>query len=164
MVEREMTNKVYLSMGSNIGDKLKNIESAISMLNDNEKISLVKTSDVYETEPVGTVKQDDFYNLAVYIETDLSAEELLKLINLIEQKLKRKRIIHWGPRTIDLDILYFNDENINNELLTVPHPEISNRRFVLEPLLDVLEDQTKRVQVEAMLAKTPDKNWIRKIS
>lgn len=159
-----MINKVYLSMGSNIGDKLKNIETALASLKNNNKISLVKSSDIYETQPVGTVKQDDFYNLAVYLETELSAEELLAEINLIEKKLKRKRIIHWGPRTIDLDILYFNDENIKTELLTVPHPEIANRRFVLEPLLDVLADETKRKEVEMMLAKTSDQNWIRKIS
>jgi len=102
--------KAYLSIGSNIGNRIENLQAAIDGLR-KAGISVEQISHVYETEPVGGVVQDDFLNLAVRIATQLTAHELLDQLHIIEQNLHRKRLIHWGPRTIDLDILYYANEN-----------------------------------------------------
>ncbi|MFZ2354034.1 2-amino-4-hydroxy-6-hydroxymethyldihydropteridine diphosphokinase [Paucilactobacillus nenjiangensis] len=150
--------KAYLSIGSNIGNRIENLQAAIDGLR-KAGISVEQISHVYETEPVGGVVQDDFLNLAVRIATQLTAHELLDQLHIIEQNLHRKRLIHWGPRTIDLDILYYANEIINDETLTVPHPEIKNRQFVLVPLLEVANQDLKN-QVEQMLEVTSDHNLI----
>lgn len=150
--------KAYLSIGSNIGNRIENLQAAIDGLR-KAGISVEQISHVYETEPVGGVVQDDFLNLAVRIATQLTAHELLDQLHIIEQNLHRKRLIHWGPRTIDLDILYYANEIINDETLTVPHPEIKNRQFVLVPLLEVANQDLKN-QVEQMLEVTSDQNLI----
>lgn len=130
-------NQVYLSIGSNMGDKKGNLLQAIEMLRDDEETQVVRQSSFIETEPVGYTEQDNFLNGALELWTLRSPEELLRLIGTIEQALKRERIIHWGPRTIDLDILLYNQEIIQTEKLTVPHIEMANRRFVLEPLCEI---------------------------
>ncbi|MGO2300189.1 2-amino-4-hydroxy-6-hydroxymethyldihydropteridine diphosphokinase [Paucilactobacillus nenjiangensis] len=150
--------KAYLSIGSNIGNRIENLQAAIDGLR-KAGISVEQISHVYETEPVGGVVQDDFLNLAVRIATQLTAHELLDQLHIIEQNLHRKRLIHWGPRTIDLDILYYANEIINDETLTVPHPEIKNRQFVLVPLLEVANQDLKN-QVQQMLEVTSDHNLI----
>lgn len=150
--------KAYLSIGSNIGNRIENLQAAIDGLR-KAGISVEQISHVYETEPVGGVVQDDFLNLAVRIATQLTAHELLDQLHIIEQNLHRKRLIHWGPRTIDLDVLYYANEIINDETLTVPHPEIKNRQFVLVPLLEVANQDLKN-QVEQMLEVTSDHNLI----
>jgi len=148
----------YLSIGSNIGDRIANLQGAIDGLR-LYKIEVVAISSVYETEPVGGVVQDDFLNLAVRIETTLSAYDLLDKIHEIEQKFHRKRLIHWGPRSIDLDILYYANDVFNDERLIVPHPEIKNRQFVLIPLLEIADDELK-IKVKQMLEKTSDQNKV----
>ncbi|CUS25987.1 hydroxymethylpterin pyrophosphokinase [Paucilactobacillus oligofermentans DSM 15707 = LMG 22743] len=148
----------YLSIGSNIGDRIANLQGAIDGLR-LYKIEVVAISSVYETEPVGGVVQDDFLNLAVSIKTTLSAYDLLDKIHEIEQKLHRKRLIHWGPRSIDLDILYYANDVFNDERLIVPHPEIKNRQFVLIPLLEIADDELK-IKVKQMLEKTSDQNKV----
>lgn len=150
--------KAYLSIGSNIGNRIENLQAAIDGLR-KAGTSVEQISHVYETEPVGGVVQDDFLNLAVRIATQLTAHELLDQLHIIEQNLHRKRLIHWGPRTIDLDVLYYANEIINDETLTVPHPEIKNRQFVLVPLLEVANQDLKN-QVEQMLEVTSDHNLI----
>ncbi|MHA8110973.1 2-amino-4-hydroxy-6-hydroxymethyldihydropteridine diphosphokinase [Lactobacillaceae bacterium Melli_B4] len=136
----------YLSLGSNLGDKLNELQSAIDLLNQDEHITVEQVSDVYQTSPVGGVKQDDFYNLAARIDTNLSAEMLLDVIHSIEQKLHRVRKIHWGPRTLDIDIILFGDLRINNDRLIIPHPEMNNRKFVLRPLTQVYVGDTTAFQ------------------
>lgn len=130
-------NIVYLSLGTNLGDKLLNLKEIIQSFNNDPQVEILKESSIFETSPVGGVKQDNFYNMVIKIGTSYSPEELLQLIHSIEKKLKRVRKIHWGPRTADVDILTFNDQQISTDLLKVPHPEMLNRLFVLEPLLEI---------------------------
>ncbi|MQW23663.1 MULTISPECIES: 2-amino-4-hydroxy-6-hydroxymethyldihydropteridine diphosphokinase [unclassified Lactococcus] len=134
-----MKHTVYLSMGSNMGDRMHYLNRALSALTETGHVMLMKQSAFYETSPVGGVVQDDFINLAAKISTDLSADALLDLIHQVEQKLNRVRLIHWGPRTIDIDILFFDEEQRNDDKLTIPHAEVFNRLFVLVPLLDVVD-------------------------
>lgn len=149
----------YLSMGANIGNRLDNLQQAVQLLQATNTITVTAVSHVYETQPVGGVTQDDFYNIAVRLDTTLSALELLTRLHEIEQRLKRVRQIHWGPRTIDLDILVFGDEVWSDDVLTIPHREMANRRFVLQPLLDVVADD-RRHEIERLLASTTDTNWV----
>lgn len=150
-----------LSIGTNLGDREANLRQAVQMLVDHPAITVKKLSAVYETEPVGGVEQPNFYNLALAGETTLSAQELLDHLHVIEQALHRKRLVHWGPRTIDLDILTFGGERYQTTTLTIPHPEMANRRFVLVPLLEVVDGDQKE-RVAQLLAATSDQNWIQK--
>lgn len=136
-----MKNKVYLSLGSNIGNRQGYIESAIELVGKTEGIKILKKSGLYETSPVGYVEQDLFLNAVIKIETDFSAREILKIINKIENELDRKREIRWGPRTIDIDILIFSDKKINETDLIIPHKEMLNRLFVLVPLIEIYDGE-----------------------
>lgn len=128
--------KAYISIGSNMGDREQYLKDAIDMLQEEETI-VISQSDFIETDPVGYTKQDKFLNGVVAIRTLRSPEELLERIASIEAKLGRERTIHWGPRTIDLDIILYGDEVIQTEDLVIPHVEMENRRFVLEPLAQI---------------------------
>ena len=136
-----MKNKVYLSLGSNIGNRQEYIESAIELVGKTEGIKILKKSGLYETSPVGYVEQDLFLNAVIKIETDFSEREILKIINKIENELDRKREIRWGPRTIDIDILIFSDKKINETDLIIPHKEMLNRLFVLVPLIEIYDGE-----------------------
>ena len=136
-----MKNKVYLSLGSNIGNRQEYIESAIELVGKTEGIKILKKSGLYETSPVGYVEQDLFLNTVIKIETDFSEREILKIINKIENELDRKREIRWGPRTIDIDILIFSDKKINETDLIIPHKEMLNRLFVLVPLIEIYDGE-----------------------
>ncbi len=130
-------NLAYLSIGSNLGNKEENLKQAIQMLNEDEETEVTKQSSFLVTEPVGGIEQDDFLNAALEIKTLRSPQGLLELIASIEKMLKRERLVHWGPRTIDLDIIFYNDEIIQAENLVIPHIEMANRMFVLEPLCEI---------------------------
>lgn len=130
-------NVSYLSIGSNIGDRLHHLTEAVRILHGHAKIHVVKVSSVYETIPVGYTDQADFLNIVVCLETSLDAHELLAVCQEIENGLGRERIIRWGPRTVDLDILLYNNDNIESENLIVPHPRMRERAFVLVPLLEI---------------------------
>ena len=136
-----MKNKVYLSLGSNIGNRQEYIESAIELVGKREGIKILKKSGLYETSPVGYVEQDLFLNAVIKIETDFSEREILKIINKIENELDRKREIRWGPRTIDIDILILSDKKINETDLIIPHKEMLNRLFVLVPLIEIYDGE-----------------------
>lgn len=127
----------YISMGSNIGDKLKYIEDAKKLIRDNIYCKINKEAKIYETDPVGYEEQDKFINTAIEVKTILSPKELIALLLDIETKLKRERIIRWGPRTIDLDILLFDDIITDDEIVIIPHPRMHERSFVLDPLSDI---------------------------
>ena len=129
--------KVYIALGSNIGDREASLREAIKFLKNHSSIKISKISSLYESEPVGPVKQGNFYNMVVEIETELTPENLLSVCQLIEQRLKRKKTVKWGPRTIDLDILLYDSLEVNLEELIIPHPEMKNRAFVLVPLLEI---------------------------
>ncbi|MEA4988299.1 MAG: 2-amino-4-hydroxy-6-hydroxymethyldihydropteridine diphosphokinase [Anaerovorax sp.] len=127
----------YIALGSNIGNREVNLNQAVKMLNTTTGIKVTKVSGYFDTVPVGYTEQPNFLNAVVEIETYLTAYELLDVCGDIEGKLKRERIIHWGPRTIDLDILLFGNLVLDDELLTIPHPRMHEREFVLEPLNEI---------------------------
>ena len=134
-VTREKT-LAYIGLGSNMGDKKAYLDNAIEKLN-NEFSKVLKVSEYIETEPVGGVEQDNFLNACCEIETVLPPYELLKMLNDIENEAGRVREIHWGPRTLDLDLLLYGNEIISTERLTVPHIEMAKREFVLRPLAEI---------------------------
>jgi 2-amino-4-hydroxy-6-hydroxymethyldihydropteridine diphosphokinase len=123
----------YVGLGSNLGDREENIRRALERL---EELGSVRASGVRETDPVGVTDQPKFLNAVAELETGLPARELLERLLEIERQLGRNRAAEtrWGPRTIDLDLLLFGDETIDEPGLTVPHPRLAERRFVLEPL------------------------------
>ncbi len=127
----------YIALGSNMGDKENNIKQAIKKLKDSPRIKVSKVSAFYETEPVGVIEQDLFLNGAVQIETLLTPKELMTRLLEIEAELKRVRTIKWGPRTIDLDILLYDDYITATEDVVIPHPRMHERSFVLEPLNEI---------------------------
>lgn len=116
------------------------LKEAVRILENSRDVRIKKISSVYETEPVGGVVQENFYNIVVEVGTDLLPQDLLDLTQAIEDRLKRQRDVHWGPRTIDIDILLYDDMVIAEDNLTVPHPEMNNRAFVLVPLLEIEPD------------------------
>ncbi|WP_350343066.1 2-amino-4-hydroxy-6-hydroxymethyldihydropteridine diphosphokinase [Proteinivorax tanatarense] len=132
--------KVYLGLGSNIGDKKAYLLEAIKKLESHKDIFSLSSSSFYETDPVGYKEQDSFLNLVVVIETGLLPYELLSYINEIETQLHRKRTIRWGPRTIDIDILLYENFASDDEKLTIPHPRMKERAFVMIPLWEINND------------------------
>ena len=127
---------IYLSLGSNLGDREANLRAAIERL-EAPDVRVVRTSPVYETEPVDYTGQRWFLNLAVEAETSLSPMELLARIGKIERALGRVRTVAKGPRTIDIDILLYGDAVVRSATLEIPHPRMAERRFVLAPLADL---------------------------
>ncbi|KWW12431.1 MULTISPECIES: 2-amino-4-hydroxy-6-hydroxymethyldihydropteridine diphosphokinase [Peribacillus] len=159
-----MVNIAYLSIGSNLGDRLDIFRKAFQLLTENPHIMLVATSSFYETDPVGYADQDCFLNAVLKVETDLHPEELLHVCMQIEQTLGRKREIRWGPRTLDLDILLYNHENIETEILSVPHPRMHERAFVIVPLMEVDPDirlPHMHAPLSDLLEQIPDKEGVR---
>ena len=138
--DRQLMANVYLGLGSNIGDKKQYIIDAIEALSDDRHINLIQVAEMIETEPYGHVEQDDFLNTCVHIETDYTPYEMLDKAMEIEQSLDRERLIKWGPRTIDIDILLYKDLQIEQDNLTIPHEELHLRSFVLEPLNSIAKD------------------------
>lgn len=127
----------YIALGSNLGDREKNLDGALRMLGETEGISVTRTSSFIETDPVGYTDQPDFLNAVTEIATTLPPHALLARCNAIEQALHRKRLIHWGPRTIDLDIILYGDLVMEDQTLTIPHPRMEEREFVLRPLCEI---------------------------
>jgi len=130
-------HKAYIGVGSNLGDKEDNIKGAIEKINLSEVTKVTKVANMYETKPVGYVEQDDFLNTVLEIKTLLEPSQLIKLLLKIEQELKRERVIKWGPRTIDLDILLYDNLVTDFEEAIIPHPRMHERMFVLKPLSDL---------------------------
>ena len=124
--------KVYLSIGSNVGNKLINMKKAITSIKKNLRVT--KISPIYKTEPVGYKKQDWFLNCAVEAETDMEPFKLLSFLKSIEKRLKRKKVFRYGPRTMDIDIIFYGDKILKSGKLVIPHPRMHRRLFVLEPL------------------------------
>ncbi len=129
--------KVYLGLGSNLGDKIGYIEKAIALLENSDGIRNLRASSLYKTEPIGNVDQDWFVNAVVEIETDLNPMQLLECCQGIETKLGRKRIEKWGPRTLDIDVLLYGNAEIKSAEIEIPHPRMVERAFVLRPLAEL---------------------------
>jgi len=127
--------EVFLGLGSNLGDKALNIRRAIELLR--PYCEQIELSSLYKTAPVGYFDQDWFLNAVARVETKLVPREILETIQRIEAELKRQRTIPNGPRTIDIDILFYNDWTIDDASLTVPHPRLEERVFVLAPLVEI---------------------------
>ena len=130
-------HEAFVAFGSNLGDKEKFIDEAIEALSNLPQINIVAISDKIVTEPYGNVEQDVFLNGVMKIETLLSADELLQILQKVEEHAGRERKIHWGPRTLDLDIIFYDDDIISEDDLIVPHPDMKNRDFVLKPLMQI---------------------------
>ncbi|GAB3054766.1 2-amino-4-hydroxy-6-hydroxymethyldihydropteridine diphosphokinase [Virgibacillus ainsalahensis] len=130
-------NKAYLALGTNIEPREAHLNQALELLNNLSTVTVVKKSSIYETAPVGFTDQADFLNMVIEVDTSVSSLELLDSCQQIEQDLGRRREIRWGPRTIDLDILLYNQENSKMERLMIPHPRMHERAFVLIPLYEI---------------------------
>jgi len=127
----------YIGLGGNVGDVFNNMRTALDYLNDHPKLIVSQISKLYKTPPWGIEDQDWFLNACAAVETDLPAPELLEFCLDIEKRLHRVREIRWGPRTIDLDVLAYGNLRFETETLTLPHPRIAERAFVLVPLGDI---------------------------
>jgi 2-amino-4-hydroxy-6-hydroxymethyldihydropteridine diphosphokinase len=129
----------YLGIGSNLGDRRKNIKLALAKIKALPETRIIKVSNAIETDPIGgPAAQGKFLNAALKIKTKIPALKLLKLLKQIERTLGRTRTVRYGPRTIDLDILFYGDKIINRRELTVPHPRIFQREFMIRLLLEVI--------------------------
>ena len=128
--------EVYLSFGSNVGDRAANIETALKHLNDSG-VKTVKVSSMYETEPWGNTEQERFLNCAAKVNTRLSPNELMNVILSIEHEMGREQKQKWEPRIIDIDILFFGKQIFKEDGLIIPHPEMEKRKFVLIPLEEI---------------------------
>ena len=126
---------IYLSLGSNIDNRKKNLCKALTELS-KKKIKKIKISSFYETEPIGP-KQRNFYNIAGKFKTSLQPQELLNTIKKIEKNLGRTKTYHWGPRVIDIDILFYGKQIVKDKNIIIPHKEIINRAFVLVPMKEI---------------------------
>ena len=133
--------QAYLALGSNIGDRKQQLLKAIDLIGNIKGIKVTKQSSIYETAPIGYTDQPNFLNLCLEIETELSPQQLLKHCLDIEQQLHRVREIRWGPRTLDIDILLYSDNIIETDNLSIPHPRMQERAFVLIPLNDIASDK-----------------------
>tara|TARA_B100001079_G_scaffold50767_1_gene41702 strand:- start:887 stop:1360 length:474 start_codon:yes stop_codon:yes gene_type:complete len=131
-------NKIILSLGSNIGDKKSNLETAINQIN---KFSAIKKiSSIYESEPILLKDQDNFYNLVLEIDYKKSVIELLESTKDVERRMGRKKTVKYGPRIIDIDIVFFNNKIVNLKDLVIPHYDWSNRVFVVKPLSELFKE------------------------
>ncbi|MFS0749629.1 2-amino-4-hydroxy-6-hydroxymethyldihydropteridine diphosphokinase [Oceanobacillus sp. 1P07AA] len=163
-------NEAYVALGTNIEPRENYINKGLQLLDDHPNITIQKKSSIYETAPVGYAAQSDFLNMVVQVTTSLSANELLDACQRIEEELGRERTIRFGPRTIDLDILTYNQENSTVERLMLPHPRMHERAFVLIPLQEIAPGYTipvKNKTVDSYINELPEtdkkdvKKWIK---
>ena len=144
-----MKHIAYIGVGSNLGDKVHQCEQGLREILRVDRHRLLARSSLYKTQPLGYLDQDWFVNGAIKIETDLEPLELLRSLKEIESRLGRRETFQWGPRAIDLDILFFDDEAIQTGELIIPHPHLEERQFVLVPLVEI-----ERHLVHPVLQKT----------
>jgi 2-amino-4-hydroxy-6-hydroxymethyldihydropteridine diphosphokinase len=155
---------VYLSLGSNVGDRADNLRRAIAALED-AGVRVRQVSSIYETGPVDLREQPWFLNCVVEAETELPAAELLKKLRQIEDHMGSKKLVAKGPRLIDLDILLYGDDSIDTPELQVPHPRMHLRRFVLVPLAEIapeLRHPSWNATAANLLARTPDRSAVQR--
>lgn len=131
--------KAIIAIGTNMGDREQYIENGIAAIRERVGTILARSSTL-QTPPYGVTDQPDFLNLAVLVDTELEPEALLRVLHEIEKEQHRKRLRHWGPRTLDLDIIYYEDRVVHTEDLDIPHPDRVNREFVLAPVCEIAPD------------------------
>ncbi len=136
--------RAYLGIGSNLGDRLAHLQSAVDFLAATAGVEVVAVSPVYETDPVGGPPQDDYLNAVVAVDTDLDPHALLAAGHAAEAAAMRRREVRWGPRTLDVDVLTYDDLVLDDPDLTIPHPRMGDRAFVLAPLHDLDPDTVER--------------------
>ncbi|WP_309091475.1 2-amino-4-hydroxy-6-hydroxymethyldihydropteridine diphosphokinase [Domibacillus sp.] len=132
-----MIHEAYLSLGTNMGNREDQLREAIRQLQNQKSLRLLAVSSIYETDPVGFTDQPSFLNIVIKLKTSMTPDELLAACQEVENKLGRERVVRWGPRTIDLDILLYNHDNIKSDSLIIPHPRMTERAFVLIPLAEI---------------------------
>ena len=157
MTGASASRRAYFGIGSNLGDRLAYLQLAVDELAAADGVEFVAVSPVYETAPVGGPEQPDYLNAVVAVDTALSPHELLAAAQRLEAGEQRVRAEHWGPRTLDVDVLLVGDERVDEPDLVVPHPRMSERAFVLVPLADVAPDLVGPATLEAL----PDRDDVR---
>jgi 2-amino-4-hydroxy-6-hydroxymethyldihydropteridine diphosphokinase len=158
-------SKVFVGVGSNLGDREFLVRKAVEALRDLPRTLVVRVSSLYDTDPVGDVDQPAFLNAVVWLETTLEPRELLWQLLLIEKRMGRVRSQRWGPRPIDLDLLFYGEETVAEPDLTVPHPEAHRRAFVLLPLMELDPEfvhPTTGESIRRMIKKLPPNPPVRK--
>jgi len=156
----------YIGIGSNLGTPKKNCTKAIEKISSAKDIKIISKASFYQTEPIGGVQQGWFVNSAIEIETDLSPENLLSVLLNLELAMGRTRKEKWGPRLIDLDLLFYGNLVLENKSLTLPHPEIQNRKFVLTPMSEIAENlihPTLKKTIKTLLQESSDNTIVKKI-
>jgi 2-amino-4-hydroxy-6-hydroxymethyldihydropteridine diphosphokinase len=159
-----MNRTVYLGLGSNLGDRAAHLEQAMDALAA-AGVEIVRRSSLYTTEPVGFGPQNWFLNCVVEAATELMPRQLLRATQLVEREMGRKRLVHGGPRSVDVDILFYGGNVVSMPDLEIPHPRIAERRFVLVPLREIapgLRHPTLRRTIGELLAATPDRSEVRR--
>ena len=155
--------KVYIGLGSNLANKERNITRAINLIGKKSKI--LRKSSLYKTDPIGFADQDWFLNCVIKIGTDMLPEGLFSFLKSIEKKLKRENLIKNGPRTIDLDILFYEDKVIKSKNLIIPHPRMHKRLFVLRPFAEISPDfvhPTKKKNIKQLIQKIKSRKKVEK--
>ncbi len=145
--------EVFIGVGSNLGDREKNITQALKFLQDTPGVTIEKVSSVIETEPQGGPPQSKYLNRVIKIKTTCSPQELLRVLQNIENRLGRVRKERFGPRTIDLDILLYGERTVNEPNLKIPHPRMWERDFVLTPLLEIEPGMRSKIEEKKQLTK-----------
>ncbi|MDE3282834.1 MULTISPECIES: 2-amino-4-hydroxy-6-hydroxymethyldihydropteridine diphosphokinase [Lacticaseibacillus] len=154
----------FIGIGSNLGDSLQTVKAAVDVIDADPQIEVTGSSSWYDTSPVGYEAQANFVNGVIKIKTSYTPIELLNALNQIEKRFKRKRTIHWGPRTLDLDIELYDEETIRTSRLEIPHHEMFNRLFVLKPLEEVFDGNNEMVlRIHDAITKIQGTQQIRKI-
>ena len=155
--------KSFIGLGSNLGEREAMIRQALEEITRLPGTQLLRASSLYDTEPVGEVDQPNFLNAVAALDTSLTARQLMWNLQLIEKRLGRVRSQKWGPRTIDLDLLFFKDQQLETEFLTLPHPRMALRRFVLVPLNELAPGLVHPVlgkSISELLAQTKDRSTV----
>ncbi|RLA47356.1 MAG: 2-amino-4-hydroxy-6-hydroxymethyldihydropteridine diphosphokinase [Gammaproteobacteria bacterium] len=151
-----MRTEVYIALGSNLNSPPRQVQRAISSLARLPETKLIHTAPWYRSRAIGPGKQADYINTVVSIATALTPRQLLRELQAIENQQGRKRVVRWGPRSIDLDILLFGKRTIKSKILTIPHPHLTRRNFVIYPLADIAPDLVlpDTTSVQKLLANT----------